>query len=241
MGTKSHTVLGEWAPGGTLKGIPTLRAFTWLHWKVDVSFDGLCISPTTWAPPEPYFNPLWFSCLYPFTCFVFLLCLLQLCPSVCIHLGTILFVSPPHAEYLAGSQGGEFHVISPSRKWRHFFHTDPGCNVHVLPSLPLEWGDQLSWFSGHTRHLVLKWKALRIELSCHGRWNTFPIPFWSELSARVCLQHYKLEEYRVTGSLGLQDSGNSGPVSSLYRLVHLLHMLINIILFCMCHDVKRIV
>lgn len=71
--------------------------------------------------------------------------------------------------------------------------------------------------------------------------ETLSTPFISELSARECLHSYKLEKYRITGSLGLQGNWSSGPVSSLYRLTHLLHVLINITLFCICHDVKRIV
>lgn len=149
-------------------------------------------------------------------------------------------------ESLVGSQGGEFHIISPSPKFRHFFHTDPGCSVSVLPSLPLELGDQLSWFVRHRRrilgdgNLVLKWKALRIDLSYNGDETYFPPLFNQSFLQRCAFIVTSSKNTELLVSLTFRVAGALEQFP-LYRLVCLLCVLINIIQFCMCHDVKRIV
>lgn len=137
----------------------------------------------------------------------------------------------------------------------HSFHTNRGCNVHGLPSLPLEWGDQVSRFAWH-RGLILGHRVLGFDveipsepLNTRGNitdwpelpWEVkIPTPLWSELPARVGLNHYKGREERVTVPLAFGAAGALCQLP-LSRLIHLPHILVTITTFCMCHDVKRLV
>lgn len=165
--------------------------------------DGLCFHFSyCLSTPNPYFSPLSFSCLCSVSSF-YVCCNSVLCP-LCVSTYDQFFISHLQEKYLAGSQGGDFHVVSPSLELRHSLTMIVNAiSVSFQPPRRVGWPGILVWLAqkAHLRTQgtwfwrgnvpreplyawgsITDWPQLPWEMK-------IPIPLWSELPARVCLNN----------------------------------------------------